>query len=77
MRIKLTAKSLKFFPRAEHILNQKDENVSHVGKVTFLEKKQITKLDIKSIDGNLKKGETPKNRMLFTGGKNKLFKEKT
>lgn len=31
----------------------------------FSRKEHITKLDIKSIDGNLKKGETPKNQMLL------------
>ena len=71
---KVTDDIAKIFPRAESILNQKEEEVSHVGEVTYLEKlEDITKLDIKSIDDSLRIEETPKERTIFRDPENKVF----
>ena len=59
-------------PRAEVTLNQREENVSQFGKITFPKKFE----DVKLVEGSLRKIETPKELMLFKRRGNKHFKEK-
>ena len=62
----------KVFLKAEDILK-----VSHAREVTFQKSlKDITKLDIKLIDDNLRKEETSQELMIFKDGENKMFKVK-
>ena len=59
-------------PRAEATLNQREENVSQFGKITFPKKFE----DVKLAEESLRKIETPKELILFKRRGNKHFKKK-